>query len=953
MAEIKQESIVEKIDYLHTQAVAKHKEGKLEEAIAFYLESIEVDENQPAWIYGNVITLLAQVGRFDEGLGLGEKGEKLYPESDEVYRAMGIIYQKQNNLTQALNYFQKAIELNPLQPEWLYSQILEYTTSEAIKIQDELVDVEPESYPLNLDSNHQKTAKKAELKPESIAEKISYLHTQAVAKHKEGKLEEAIAFYLESIEVAENQPAWIYGNVITLLAEVGRLDEGLALGEKAEKLHPESDEVYRASAIVLNQKGNLIGCVNNYQKAIQCNPQQPPWVYSQVTESLIKQNNINRAIEIGQQGIELNPDCFWLHYHLGEAFAAKEKWGEAITTYFRAQEIQPDLPELSAKIKYSLLRLIQVKLLPTSVQLNFAALEAKQSEINNYRRELSIALDKPELYLKLGNALGIQRRFDEAVDAYYQALELQSTLEQKQKLLQQIVIELELATENKQLIVTNLDQLKNQAQVASLIEQSGLFHEKYYLSLYQDVANSDFSPLEHFIKVGTARGYKPNPFFDTKYYLEQNPEVAKSNINPLAHYIAFGSQEKSNPNPFFDTKYYLEQNPEVAKSNINPLTHYMNFGAKEGRVAWSVYKLTRALTNQKTNISGSEYLRCLRKPKTKLSLPNKVKKIGIYTSSLGNQFMTEIAEFLARALQNVGLETLLLTETAQRPDNLDLDIIVAPHEFFYLGEERAETDNSWLSRSVIVNVEQPHTLWFSKSLHYLQQAKVVFDINLQSAAMLEKMGINAYFLPLGYLQGYEPLENCSSLPDVMALKSIPTKLRDRVPSPEESLENRSIDLHFVGTLNQRREKFFVTNAPWLSNYRCFWHIPPLEGPLLAGQDRFLDNKSVVGLSRLSKILLNIHRDELPYFEWHRIVFHGLWQKTLVLTEPCYQIPGLIAGEHYIECPQKEMAATVDWLLNTEAGKEQAERIRLAGYEALREKFNCQQIITQAIQILNN
>ncbi|MDJ0576114.1 MAG: tetratricopeptide repeat protein, partial [Xenococcaceae cyanobacterium MO_234.B1] len=224
MAELKQESIAEKIDYLHTQAVAKHKEGKLEEAIAFYLEVIELDENQPAWVYGNGITLLAEVGRFDEALELGEKAEKLHPDSDEVYRAMGIIYQKQNNLHQALNYFQKAIELNPLQPEWLYSQILEYTTSEAIKIQDELVNVEPESYPLKLDSNHQKTAKKAELKPESIAEKISDLRSQAVAKHKEGKVEEAIAFYLEVIELDENQPAWVYGNGITLLAEVGRFD---------------------------------------------------------------------------------------------------------------------------------------------------------------------------------------------------------------------------------------------------------------------------------------------------------------------------------------------------------------------------------------------------------------------------------------------------------------------------------------------------------------------------------------------------------------------------------------------------------------------------------------------------------------------------------------------------------------------------------------------------------
>ena len=786
--------------------------------------------------------------------------------------------------------------------------------------------------------------------------RIQQLHLEAPEKYQQGDLKSALSSYQEAIDLQAEQPEWVYSSAITILAKLGDFEEAVHLANLALQLHSDKDEIHRALGIALEAKKDLAGSINSYQQAIKLNSHQPAWVYSHLIEGLVKQNSLDEAIVIGEQGIELYPDFPWLYYNLGEAWTNLENWQQAISVYVRAQEIQPDSPELSAKIKYNLLRLIQVKLLANSVQLNFAALEAKQCEINDYRQELSVASERPDLYLKLGSVLGIQRKFDEASEAYYQALELQPTLEQKQALVEQIVIELEteleLASETTQPLILNLEQLKNKAQVASLIAQSGLFHQEYYLSLYQDVANSQLSPLEHFIEVGAARSYKPNPFFDTKYYLEQNPEVAESGINPLAHYIAFGSQDKSNPNPFFDTKYYLEQNPEVAESGINPLAHYINFGAQEGRVAWSVYKLSRALTNQETNISHSKYLKCLRKPKHPLSAPSKTKRIGVYSSSLGNQFMTEIAEFLATAFQNVGIEALLLTEADRRPDNLDLDVVVAPHEFFYLGES-TEIDKTWLSRSIIVNVEQPHTLWFAKSLHYLQQAQVVFDINLQSAAMLEKMGINAYFLPLGYLQGYEALENCSSLPDVMALKSIPNKLRHQLPSPEEPLENRPIDLHFVGTLNQRREKFFVKNASWLSNYRCFWHIPPLEGPLLAGQDRFLDRKSVLGLSRLSKILLNIHRDELPYFEWHRIVFHGLWQKTLVLTEPCYQIPGLIAGEHYIECSQKEMAATVDWLLNNEAGKQQAEKIRLAGYEAFKKRFDCQQIITQAIKIINS
>ena len=81
MHELKHKNLLEKIDFLRTEAVAKHKEGNLEEAISFYLESIKLDKNQPAWIYGNVITLLAEVERFNEGLKLGEEAEKFYSQT--------------------------------------------------------------------------------------------------------------------------------------------------------------------------------------------------------------------------------------------------------------------------------------------------------------------------------------------------------------------------------------------------------------------------------------------------------------------------------------------------------------------------------------------------------------------------------------------------------------------------------------------------------------------------------------------------------------------------------------------------------------------------------------------------------------------------------------------------------------------------------------------------------
>ena len=128
MAEPTQKSISETIDYLHTQAVEKHKKGELTKAIDFYLESIRIDENQPDWIYGNVIILLAQLERFNEALKLGEQAEKLHPESDVVYRAMGIGFYHQNIHANTIEKYKKAIKINYKQPKWVYFTLLKLLT---------------------------------------------------------------------------------------------------------------------------------------------------------------------------------------------------------------------------------------------------------------------------------------------------------------------------------------------------------------------------------------------------------------------------------------------------------------------------------------------------------------------------------------------------------------------------------------------------------------------------------------------------------------------------------------------------------------------------------------------------------------------------------------------------------------------------------------------------------
>lgn len=128
----------------------------------------------------------------------------------------------------------------------------------------------------------------------------------------------------------------------------------------------------------------------------------------------------------------------------------------------------------------------------------------------------------------------------------------------------------------------SLFKLNRNKKIVDEINESGLFDESYYQSLY-----GKFSPynsaLEHYIYEGAAKFYDPSPYFSTSYYWQTNGDIRKSKINPFFHYIAHGEQEGRSPNPYFNPEAYLTLNPDLSNWNGNLLYHYIQLGKSEGR----------------------------------------------------------------------------------------------------------------------------------------------------------------------------------------------------------------------------------------------------------------------------------------------------------------------------------------------------------------------------------
>ncbi|MFZ0667399.1 MAG: hypothetical protein WAM97_16715, partial [Acidimicrobiales bacterium] len=123
----------------------------------------------------------------------------------------------------------------------------------------------------------------------------------------------------------------------------------------------------------------------------------------------------------------------------------------------------------------------------------------------------------------------------------------------------------------------------------------------------------------------------------------------------------------------------------------------------------------------------------------------------VYVSDRGNVFMTEIAMLLSLALGDLGYETVYPAPGLPEPGPGRINLVVAPHEFFVLQPDLSELELlSAAGCSVCIGVEQPGTDWFELGTHYASAGPAVLDISHYATAELERRGLNATHLQLGY-----------------------------------------------------------------------------------------------------------------------------------------------------------------------------------------------------------
>jgi hypothetical protein len=270
-----------------------------------------------------------------------------------------------------------------------------------------------------------------------------------------------------------------------------------------------------------------------------------------------------------------------------------------------------------------------------------------------------------------------------------------------------------------------------------------------------------------------------------------------------------------------------------------------------------------------------------------------------------NAFFRELAEALRAELEALGVEAGIATGDFPEPRDGLVYVLVPPHEYAEL--RRGDLPTGLLGRTIFVCAEQPESPWFGSNLALTRLGGAVFDINRASVRRMRELGIEAEHLQLGY-----------------------TPLWDRF-DPEAA---RDVDILFLASATERRERLLAEWARSLSRHHCQIVVSDNLQPNVATSQSFLAGDDKWSLLARSRVMLNVHRTEEPYFEWQRVL-EAIHCGAAVVSEWSTDTDQLVAGEHFLSGRPETLYLLAEELL--EDG-DRAQGMRTAAYELIRDRL---------------
>ena len=274
-----------------------------------------------------------------------------------------------------------------------------------------------------------------------------------------------------------------------------------------------------------------------------------------------------------------------------------------------------------------------------------------------------------------------------------------------------------------------------------------------------------------------------------------------------------------------------------------------------------------------------------------------------------NVFFVELVDVLRGELELLGITTSITVGEFPAPAPARVYVVLPPHEYASLEGPGIVSDGAVLARTMVVSAEQPGSEWFDRNLDWAA-AGAVFDINPRGVDAYRRHGVEAALLPLGYTAAWDTSREVRDWDD-----------------------GRDIDVLFLGCRSDRRDDVLARCADVFGRYSTELVISDNSRPNVATSDNFVAGADKWALLRRARVVLNLHRDDQPYFEWLRVV-EAVHAGAVVVTERSTGMAPLRAGRDVVVTSAESLPWVLDHTLSDEPGLRVTRR---AALETLRDR----------------
>jgi hypothetical protein len=268
----------------------------------------------------------------------------------------------------------------------------------------------------------------------------------------------------------------------------------------------------------------------------------------------------------------------------------------------------------------------------------------------------------------------------------------------------------------------------------------------------------------------------------------------------------------------------------------------------------------------------------------------------VFTFARGqNAFFRELAAALIFEVERLGGRGRAVVDDFPPQVEGSVTVLLPPHEYVSLTE--LDLSPAVLSRAILISAEQPTSSFFAANVALAHRAGAVLDINRRAVRTYQGAGVPAEHLQLGYSEAWDR--------------------REDVPE-------RDIDVLFIGRATPRRELALARYADVLDRLNCEFILSDNRTPNSEEGLNFVAGENKLRLLARSKVLLNIHGEGEPYFEWLRAA-EAMSSGCVVVTENSTDMEPLRPGVDLITGSYESLGLLTAWMADDHERRAQVAR----------------------------